>query len=231
MKIQHKLTPNVYELDGAPLAIVLHTTLSSFESAVDWLRTTPAQRQKRYGKRTYSSAHAVFGRNGEIAELAPVNRGTWHAGGISNPSRRAKAILPKTLLGNLKNPNKRTLGLEFASGYDIDKDGILESWEKLYTPKQIKAAVWYVLNRVEPQILEKYGVTIEFKDESTITHKDVASYKPDLELQRTMFLAELKKQRAAGKPPVAETPEELELKHGDSFTVEVKGKKVIIKKI
>lgn len=231
MKIQHKPTPNTYPLDTPPVTLVLHTTLGSFDGAVQWLRTTPEQRQKRHGKKSYSSAHVVFGRYGEIAELAGVDVGTWHAGGVSKPSKRAKEILPKNVLGRLKNPNKSTIGLEFASGYDIDKDGVIESWEKLYTKSQIKASVWYVLNRLEPQILEKYGVKIEFSDDSTITHKDIASYKPDLEIQRSMFLAELNKQRSKTKPPVIVEPEQLEIKDGESFTVEVKDSRtVIIKK-
>lgn len=224
MKISYKATPNVYELDGAPLAIILHTTLGSIEGAVDWLCTTPEERKRKTGTASYSSAHAVIGRYGEIVELAPVDKGTWHAGAISNPTERAKAIIPKTLLGGLKNPNKHTIGLEFASGYDIDKDGVIESWEKLYTKSQIKAGVEYVLKRIEPQILEKYGVEITFADSNVITHKDVTSYKPDLEIQRSMFLAELAKQRAEMTEPV-EPPKgkDITLKVGQSLKVEEVG--------
>jgi len=233
MKLTYKATPNVYELDGVPVAIVLHTTLGSIEGAVEWLRTTPEERQLQTGVKSYSSAHAVIGRYGEVVELAPVDKGTWHAGRISNPSKRALDVIPKTFLGGIKNPNKHTIGLEFASGYDIDKDGVLEGWEKLYTKSQIKAAVEYVLTRIEPQILEKYGVEITFADANVITHRDVTADKPNLEIQRAMFLAELNKQRAEqGEDPVTPPkPKEVTLKVGQKVTIGEVGEDFIQLKI
>lgn len=219
MKLSHKPTPNVYELDGVPVAIVLHTTLGSIEGAVEWLRTTPEERERQTGVKSYSSAHAVIGRYGEVVELAGVDKGTWHAGAVSKPSKRALDIIPKTLLGQIKNPNKHTIGLEFASGYDIDKDGVLESWEKLYTKSQIKGAVEYVLTRIEPEILAKHGVTIEFADANVITHRDVTSYKPDLEIQRAMFLAELKKQREEMQEVTPAPITETTIKKGQTLKV------------
>jgi len=219
MKITNKPTPNVYGLDGVPVAIVLHTTLGSIEGAVEWLRMTPEERRRRTGTASYSSAHAVIGRHGEVVELAPVDKGTWHAGAVSNPSKRAKDIIPRTLLGGLKNPNKHTIGLEFASGYDIDRDGVLESWEKLYTKSQIKGAVEYVLTRIEPQILEKHGVEIVFADSNVITHRDVTSYKPDLEIQRAMFLAELKRQREETEVVIPSPINEIAIKKGQTLKV------------
>jgi len=231
MKITNKPTPNIYELDGVPVAIVLHTTLGSIEGAVEWLRTTPEERQLQTGVKSYSSAHAVIGRYGEVVELAGVDKGTWHAGAVSNPSKRAKDIIPKTLLGAIKNPNKHTIGLEFASGYDIDRDGVLESWEKLYTKSQIKGAVEYVLTRVEPQILEKHGVEIRFEDANVITHKDVTSYKPDLEIQRAMFLTELKKQRGENEVVVPTPITEIAIKKGQTLKVAEVGEDFIKLKI
>lgn len=225
MKLTYKATPNVYELDGVPVALVLHTTLGSIEGAVDWLCTTPEERKRKTGTISYSSAHAVIGRYGEVVELAPVDKGTWHAGAVSNPSKRALDVLPKTLLGALKNPNKSTIGLEFASGYDIDKDGVLESWEQLYTTKQIKGAVEYVLTRIETEIKAKYGVEVKFDASNVITHRDVTAYKPDLEIQRAMFLAELDKQRAelGGEEPETPVEKEVVLKVGQKVTIEEVG--------
>lgn len=224
MKLSIKPTPNKYELWAPPVAIVLHTTLSSLESAVDWLRMTPEERLRKHGKKSYSSAHAVIGRLGEVVELAGVDFGTWHAGVTHKPTQRAKAVIPKDIFGRIKNPNRYTIGLEFASGWDIDRDGVLETWEKLYTPQQIKGAVEYVLDRVEPQILEKHGVDIQFAGATTITHKDVTSYKPDLEIQRSMFLAELSKQRKLREeqedPVEPPATDEIVIKAGDRLEVE-----------
>lgn len=219
MKLEFKPTPNVYDLDGIPEVLILHTTLGSYESAVAWLCMSPEERERRYGSKTYSSAHAVIGRLGEISELADVTKGTWHAGAVSNPSERAKAVIPKTLLGGLKNPNKHSIGLEFASGYDIDKDGVLESWEKLYTPQQVKACAEYILTRLEPEIERLHGKKITFGSHNIITHRDVTSYKPDLEIQRAMVIAELDKRREEQKPlpPVEET---VVLKKGTKLVVD-----------
>jgi len=130
--VEKKPTKNQYNLHGNVVAIVLHTTLGAYNGAVSWLRNL-------HGQNPNSSAHVVFSRTGQIAQLAEFNRGTWHAGGVRNPSQRAKNVLPKYWSGRLKNPNRYTIGLEVASGYDVDRDGVLETWEKAYTPTQIKA--------------------------------------------------------------------------------------------
>lgn len=209
MNIQQKLTPNIYDLEAPPLTLILHTTLGAFIGAVEWLRMSPEEREKRTGRKSYSSAHAVFGRVGEVAKLAPVTKGTWHAGNISKPSDRAKrSLLPKTILGSLKNPNRASIGFEFASGYDIDRDGVLESWEKLYTPIQIKNAVEYTITVLEPAIKKYYGIDYQFSSSTVLTHRDIDAGKPNLDIQRAMFLAELSKQRRAVSVPTPPPPVE-----------------------
>ena len=191
------------------MVIVLHTTLGAFNGAVDWLRTTPEQRQARHGKKTYSSAHAVFGRYGEVAKLAEVDKGTWHAGSVSKPSQLAKSMLPKYWNGRLKNPNRATLGLEFASGYDIDRDGTIEAWEKLYTQRQVDACVEYIIAELEPAMKKFHNVDIKFDQNSIITHRDIAYHKPNLEIQKAMVLATLARRRdeiANPKPVTAAEP-------------------------
>lgn len=216
INVNKKETPNQYELWGAVEAIVLHTTLGAYEGAVDWLTTIKSN----------SSAHFVIGRNGEITQLAELSKGTWHAGGVSNPSPRAKAILPKKLWGALKNPNRYTIGIEFASGYDIDKDGVLESWEKLYTPAQVKACAELIKTVIDIRLAKK------FRGARILTHRDIASYKPDLEIQRAMILSELAKLDkpiVAPAEPVEEKPEQsmVQLEVGNRYEVLLNKEKFI----
>ena len=193
LKIKKDDTPNQYDLDEKAYLVVLHATTSPADQAIDWLKTTPEERLRRFGKKTYSSANAVVSRLGEVTELAPPTRGTWHAGRVYQPSERAKRVLRKDFLGRFKNPNKYSIGIEVAAAWDIDKDGVLESWEKLYSPQSVKAVAQYIIH------LEKVFQQ-EFPDEHILTHKDITSYKPDLEIPRAMVLAELKKLRANGNP-------------------------------
>lgn len=191
--IKFKATPNTsathLKFDG----VVLHLTMGSFDGAVEWLRTTPEERLRLHGLKSYSSAHVVFGRLGETTQLAKLDRMTWHSGVISNPSVRGKLAMKKKLFG-WENPNKHMLGYEFAGGYDIDRDGIIESWEKLYSPQQIKQAVL-----VHLEFEKQMGRVIP--DHKIITHSDITSYKPNLDIARSMFLAELEKQRNVATLP------------------------------
>ena len=195
IKIEYKPSPNFSELKGKVRAIVLHTTLGSYQSAVSWLRTSPEEREKMTGKKSYSSAHVVIGRNGEIALLIGFDLAAWHAGSVDRPSARAKKVLKRTLTG-LENPNGYTIGIEFASGYDVDGDLRIEDWEKMYTPAQVKSAVWLLKEVIE------LAVEKEFTEDEILTHRDITSYKPNLELQRELFLAELRRVNTDGKSEV-----------------------------
>ena len=240
MNITRQETPNQYELDGDIKALILHTTLGSFDGAMDWLTTSPEERERKTGVKSYSSAHFVIGRNGEVTQLAGLDKGTWHAGAISNPTKRALDVLPKTIFGTLKNPNLSTIGIEFAAGYDIDRDGVLEEWEELFTPTQIKTCVQLILTVIEPAL----GKT--FSASNILAHRDVTDYKEALTMQRAMVVAELEKQRAAlaagiviaSKPasvvspsaPVAVT--EMVIENGGKLIFEKKGgdDKIFIRK-
>lgn len=202
-KIIYKSTPNTSDLTDKISGIVLHTTLGSFNGAVEWLTMSPEERERKTGTKTYSSAHAVISRDGTLALLAGVDKGTWHAGYVSKPTDLGKKLLKKTLTG-YKNPNGYTIGLEFASGYDVNGSGVIEDWEKLYTPEQVKAAVWYITKVIEPLVGRI------FKEEDIVTHRDITSYKPNLDLQREMVLAELRRVRLTGntetEAPVSPQP-------------------------
>ena len=188
-------TPNKYGLDQTPVALVIHATLGAAHGAIDWLCTTPEERERKTGVKSYSSAHSVIDRVGNVTELADIAHGTWHAGRVAKPTQRALDVLPKKRFGGLKNPNKSTIGIEFACGYDVDRDGTVEGWEKNYTPQQITACARYIIEWIEPEIERYYGERVEFGNHNIITHRDIKAGKPDLSIQRAMLVAELDKQR------------------------------------
>lgn len=210
---------NTYSLNEPAYIIILHTTLGSYTGAVDWLRNIRGQNYN-------SSAHFVVGRLGETAQLALLTEGTWHAGAVSNPSIPARNVCRKSLWGTVKNPNKYSIGIEVASGYDIDKDGIIESWEKLYSAQQIKQVAELIL-----EIERQTGRT--FSSEHILTHRDISSYKPNLDLMKAMVVAEMDRIKYPS-PSVTPAPSESELdvflKNGDKVRGTVTGFKLILSK-
>lgn len=218
-------TPNVSNTNYKMEGVVLHLTGGSFIGAVEWLRMSPEERLRRTGRKSWSSAHVVFDRNsGKIAQLAPFDKMTWHAGVISKPSPRAKKVLKKEMFSYV-NPNKYMIGFEFTGGYDIDRDGIIEGWEKLFTTRQIKDAVQVHL------LAEK---ELGYELPVILTHRDISNYKPNIEIPRMMYIAELNKQRALKKVPVTSEP----VKPTDPIkppvveeVYEIRGKNIIIKKV
>ena len=238
MEIKQRPSPNFNDTSYPLDAVVLHTTLGAYEGAVEWLRMSPEERLRKTGTKSWSSAHFVISRIGEIAQLVQLNKAAWHAGVKFRMSKRAKAVIKKTLFVFV-NPNSHTIGIEFASGYDIDRDGVLETWEKLYTPQQVKAAAWLIL------YCEKV-LSIKIPNSRILTHKDIASYKPDLELQRIMTIvsinklrtereaAEVKPEPAPIKSVVVTEPvlvDKLTLKDGDTLKVKVIEGKVELYKV
>lgn len=216
MEVVRKNTPNQYELQGDIAAIVLHVTAGAYEGAVEWLMMSGAERQAKTGKFSESSAHYVIGRLGEITQLAPVTRGTWHAGVISKPTARALNVLPKNKNGTLKNPNRFTIGIEFAGAYDIDKDGVIEEWEKYYSPQQIKAAVELLITEIEPALKKQFNAV------NIITHRDITDYKPNLDVPRDALLAELEKARVPKK-------QTLTIEAGKKYTIKAENNTIEIR--
>jgi N-acetyl-anhydromuramyl-L-alanine amidase AmpD len=109
MTFPFRQTPNYTKGDGTPkIGFVIHGTAGNYDGAVDWLCTPPEKRNPI----SYSSAHAVFAKDGRVTQLVDNNDVSWHAGIMSNPTPEAKAVLPKNLLRTIKNPNLSFIGLE-----------------------------------------------------------------------------------------------------------------------
>jgi len=153
-------TPNYEKFEGTQkIGFVLHGTLGAYNGAVEWLCNN--------NRSPLSSAHYVIGRNeGEVTQLVKNEDVAWHAGIISNPADNAKKVLPKNLLGGFKNPNYYFVGIEFAWGYDVNGDGVVNAFDKTLTDWQIKTAV---------EIIKSSGI----KDPILLSHKEISSYKSD----------------------------------------------------
>lgn len=99
------------------IGFVIHGTLGAYNGAIEWLRTPPEKRNPI----SYSSAHYVVSKTGDITKLAEEADITWHAGTVRNPTYRARlnlprnGIIPKPLPindVNYKNPNTSFVGIE-----------------------------------------------------------------------------------------------------------------------
>lgn len=162
--------------DGSPIitqkkAFMLHSTAGSFEGAVEWLCTSPEERLRVHGKKTYSSAHVVIDRDGTIAELIHPMYRAWHGGGVDRRTKRAIDIIGQD------SPNDLCIGVEFANYYDHNKDGMTDSSERVITNEQIDAFRDYAA---------KYEMNIN--KNTILTHFDTNSNKPNMELSYNAIL-------------------------------------------
>jgi len=179
MKIEFKQTQNYATGPTKKSVIVLHLTLGAYNGAVSWLSN--ANRPNR------SSAHYVIGRNeGEIVQLVKNTDTAWHAGNVSNPNDRAKRVMKKNLDGSYVNPNQYSIGIELASGYDVDQDGAVEPNENDITEWQYKA-----LTELVQSIAQDPATGFILDEKNIIIHGDIADYKEKPEIVRTNLLARL----------------------------------------
>lgn len=144
-------SPNFTTGTRPKIGFVIHGTLGKYEGAVEWLCTPPEKRPVL----SYSSAHYVVSKDGRYTQLVDNKDVSWHAGNVSNPSRRAQALLP--LSGSkFLNPNESFIGieLEWLSTTDI------------ITDKQYE---------VITKIIKESGV----KNPVILCHKEITDYKAD----------------------------------------------------
>ena len=140
--------------------VVIHKTRGSFEGALAWLKNPESK----------VSANYLISREGKIVELVnPIFLMAWQAGKISNPSRRAKQVMLKNFWGGWVNPNKYSIGIEFAA-----RDN------ETFTDAQIEAGA---------ELIKSFD--IEFTGVDIITHQDLTDYKPELERERFKLLKEI----------------------------------------
>lgn len=171
MQIPFKQTKNYTVGTQSKRGYVLHQTTGNFTGACEWLLNN--------NRPNPTSAHYIIGRNeGEVLQIVKATDDAWHAGVISNPKPYAVKFLRKNQDGSYVNPNRYLIGIEFASRYDIDKDGVVEPQEIDLTDWQYRCAI---------DILKQNETAIPIKpDMCLISHKELADYKAD----DTIFIRE-----------------------------------------
>ena len=116
--VRFEATPNLGDGRLAPSYLVIHYTAGrDVESSVRWL-TNPA---------AGASAHLVIGRDGQIVQLAPFDRITWHAGA--------------SRWRGLEGLNRHAIGIE------LDNAGALERQAGRWR-------AWFGADYVEQEVLE-----------------------------------------------------------------------------
>ena len=121
-------------------------------------------------KGTNKSANALFARNGNVYELVDGKYRAWSSGRINQPSKRAKAIMLKTLWGTYVKPGYYLWQFEFECLFD-----------ETFTEEQYVSFIAYCR--------EKKIIIIPML---FLTHKDTAIDKPDLEVERSEILRRAK---------------------------------------
>lgn len=148
-------TPNVSSYTTKKIGFVLHGTQGSYAGAVNWLMTPANERPVL----SYSSAHVVISKLGEITQLAKPEQVTWHAGIVRNPTWRARKYLPTLsgipMVAPFKNPNDNFIGIE-CEWFTGDK----------ITEAQYGSIVNYIKS-------------VGIKDPVILSHSEICDYKPD----------------------------------------------------
>ena len=111
------------------------------------------------------SAHYYINRVGEIHQLVKTDNVAWHSGVVNNPSELAKTILRKNIWGYYINPNRYSIGIELSCKLN-----------KQPTTKQLNAVF---------ALLRELNIT------KILTHRDITSYKPNLDTFRSSVLKKL----------------------------------------
>lgn len=164
-------SPNFTKGTRPKIGFVIHGTLGKYEGAIEWLCTPPEKRPVL----SYSSAHYVVAKDGRFVQLVADSDVSWHAGNVSNPTRRAQSLLP-FVNGKYLNPNESFIGIELEWLTPTD----------IITPKQFEVMV---------EIIKNSGI----KNPIILTHKEVTDYKSDF--PANYFVVEELTKRLSVTPP------------------------------
>lgn len=160
--IPFRQSPNYSKGSQPKIGYVFHGTLGNFQGAVDWLSNGVRQNP--------TSAHYIIGRNqGEVIQIVRIEDEAWHAGVIDTPNAKARKVLVKN--GNVyENPNRKFIGIEFACGFDENKDGHVGRQEWELTDWQYQCAM---------AILEMNKWKVPINPAYLLSHSDINAKKAD----------------------------------------------------
>lgn len=191
MKIIQSPSPNFSKTDYTKIGVQIHKTLGLMPSTLNWLRNPIS----------FSSAHYLIAKNGDVHQLVQLKDRAWTAGRIKNISERARKIMMKTPWGTWVKPGEYLI--------QIEVECLLE---ETYTEEQF-ASLAELFSQFDFQVGE----------ENFLTHRDTASYKPYLEDERSEILARLY------KPDVCDD-KKLVLDNWGQLRIETKDGKIVLYK-
>ena len=174
-------------------AVCMHKTVGAFNGAINWMRTTPEQREAAGHGKTYSSCHTIDDRNnpGVINQIMGFDKRAWHAGGVVRRTQRAMNVI------GVRDPNNVSIGHEMAAYYDINRDGHVSAEEKKATLSQLDDFVDLMFFLEEESKTNKW-VDIKADADHLFTHYDLNPGKPNMEWEHA-YVVEKMAERKAGK--------------------------------
>lgn len=196
MNIAQYNSPNHMSREGwKPDMITCHICEGTYSGSVSWL----------CDYKSSVSAHFVVGKNGEVAQLVPMDRAAW-ANGTSVTKSKINYYGNSTLstVRNRKtNANLYTISIEF-EGFYAKTGGALTSLQLAAGVELIK----YIHNRV----LKKYGVNIPFDRQHIVGHCEISPIgKPNCPGQKfpwDKLISELNGNGEASNPTTGKGDEE-----------------------
>lgn len=168
--------PNGKPKQTVKKAVMLHSTVGNFAGALSWFQLTPDQRLKKFGKKSWSSAHILDDRKdrGIIHQLMDFSYRAWHGGGVTRRSQRAMKVI------GVLDPNNSCIGYEMTNYYDINRDGKTSDLEKIPTESEIEDFVDFMFFLEERSKTDPW-IDIKADADHLLTHFDTNHYKPNME--------------------------------------------------
>lgn len=149
MNIQQYSTVNKSSRNGyKPMFICWHIADGTYNGTITWERNSSSQ----------VSSHFVLGKNGEVAQLVPLDMAAWTQGGIRNPTHPYVKSHPSV------NPNQYCVSIE-CEGFWKETKGKL-------TDAQFNSAV-DLTKHIVSEVKKLYNVDIPIDREHMIGHCEI----------------------------------------------------------
>ena len=149
MNIQQYSTVNKSSRNGyKPMFICWHIADGTYNGTITWERNSSSQ----------VSSHFVLGKNGEVAQLVPLDMAAWTQGGIRNPTHPYVKSHPSV------NPNQYCVSIE-CEGFWKETKGKL-------TDAQFNSAV-ELTKHIVSEVKKLYNIDIPIDREHMIGHCEI----------------------------------------------------------